>query len=248
MLAEIYADLFDYPLTPSEARLWAIHLPSQPRHIKFTPRNLTSLRRQREKYAMVKSTIAVRASQRLSKIPTVAAVFLTGSVAAGNAKKGADVDLMVVTYPHTLWLTRLFIFSYLKITRQLKNPICPNIFLDTDHLNITQQNLYTAHEILQSQCLFDRGGVESFWLKNNAWTKKYLPNAYRSKFSRDTTFLPKTQFQILLPFELIVFVFQYLYMKPKKTNERLGLGFAFFHPRDLSTEILAKFNSRLEGV
>lgn len=235
MLAKIYASLFDYPLTPAEARLWAIRLP-------------------REKYSQLKKDLAVTIAHRFAALPTVIAVFLTGSVAAGNAKKDADIDLMIITQPHTLWLTRLLIFSYLKLTRQLKSPICPNIFLDINHLKIANQNLYIAHEVLQAQCLFDRGGVEPLWLKENSWTKKHLPNAYKFKIKNLEITCPERsrrenwKLKIFLPFELLAFVIQYFYMKPKMTNEKVGLGSAFFHPRDLSSEILAKFNAKIKEV
>lgn len=256
MLAEIYADLFDYPLTPSEARLWAIRLPNPPRHLKFIPRHLISLRRQREEISRRKKSLAATFTLQLRKIPTIISVFLTGSVAAGNAKSDADIDLLIITHPHTLWLTRLIIFSYLKLTHRLKNPICPNIFLDSNHLKITNQNLYTAHEVLQAQCLFDREVVESLWIKENQWTRRFLPNAYKHKIRNTNIENRKISdshsgfhaLDLLLPLEFFAFITQYLYMKPKITNEHLGLGFAFFHPRDLSSEILAKFNTRIKKV
>lgn len=250
-----YARLFDYPLTPAEAKLWAIRI-------------------SREEYSRHKKNLAAPIARRLAVIPTVAAIFLTGSVAAGNAKADADLDFMIVTYPHTLWLTRLLVFLFLKITSQLKTPVCPNIFLDIKHLKIVNQNLYTAHEVLQAQCLFDRKNINFLWLKNNSWTKKYLPNAYKFKINQSKVNnksngqYPKFQFPVsnfqfghwligiywvignwmIGLIDLCAFVLQYLYMKPKMTNERVGLGFAFFHPRDLSAEVLARFNSRPKKV
>ncbi len=49
----------------------------------------------------------------------------------------------------------------------------------------------------------------------------------------------------LMPFEALAFLGQYLYMRPKMTNEKVGWGRAFFHPRNLSNEVLKKFETRL---
>lgn len=202
--AVVYADLFGYPLTVKEAKLWAI-------------------RKTREEYSREKFDQAAEIVNLIKKIPTIEAVFLTGSVATKNAKKEADVDLMIITLPNTAWLTRGIVFLILKIFRKFKNPVCPNIFLDLNHLEIKDKNLYTAHEILQVKCLYDRSKVSKKWLDANKWVKEYLP----------------------VPFELLAFVIQYFYQRPKQSKEKLGWGYMFFHPDDLSEKVFKKFEQRL---
>ncbi|MCL4397950.1 nucleotidyltransferase domain-containing protein [Patescibacteria group bacterium] len=247
LAAVVYADLFGYPLTVKEAKLWDI-------------------RQVRAKYSSQKEKEALKVTGLLKKIPTVAAVFLTGSVAAQNATSRADIDLMIVTQPNTLWLTRLLVFPW------LKRRFCPNIFLDLNHLEIKDQNLFTAHEILQAKCLYDRDKVERRWLKVNLWTKEYLPEAYKNSKSRipnpkhalnSKSQTPKFwnfpnwtlkfiwnlvlsawNLFLLIP-EFFAFLFQYLYMKPKMTHERVGWGFAFFHPYNLSEIVVQKFEKKL---
>ena len=97
------------------------------------------------------------------------------------------------------------------------------MFLDLNHLEIKNKNLFTAHEVVQAKCLYEKNKISGKWLNANAWVKEYLP----------------------LPFELVAFVIQYFYQKPKQTNEKLGWGYAFFHPRDLSEDIVKKFDQRL---
>ena len=227
LAAVVYADLFGYPLTVSEAKLWAI-------------------RKTREKYSQEKLQKTQKIIFWLKKIPTIQAVFLTGSVAANNAKKNADIDLMIITKPNTLWLTRLIIFKY------LKSFACPNIFLDTNHLEIMEKNLYTAHEILQAKCLYDRSNINFLWLKNNSWAKEFLPNIYNLKIKnckiKNSLKISNFKFQILWPFEMIAFLLQYLYQKPKQTNERVGWGYVFFHPNDLSEKVLEKFEKNLKKL
>ena len=204
LAAVIYADLFGYPLTVSEAKLWAI-------------------RKVGEKYSLEKFNKATEIVNLLKLIPTIEAVFLTGSVAVKNAKKNADVDLMIITSSNTAWLTRGVVFLFLKIIKKFKNPICPNIFLDLNHLEIKEKNLYTAHEVLQAKCLYDRSKVSKKWLDANKWVKEYLP----------------------IPFELLAFIIQYFYQRPKQSKETLGWGYMFFHPNDVAGKILGKFEQRL---
>ena len=172
LAAVIYADLFGYPLTVSEAKLWAI-------------------RKVGEKYSLEKFNQATEIVNLLKLIPTIEAVFLTGSVAVKKAKKNADLDIMIITSSKTAWLTIAVVFLFLKIIKKFKNPICPNIFLDLNHLEIKEKNLYTAHEVLQAKCLYDRNKVSKKWLDANKWVKEYLP----------------------IPFELLAFIIQYFYQR-----------------------------------
>lgn len=237
LAAVVYADLFSYPLTVKEAKLWAI-------------------RKTREKYSQEKFNQATEIISLLKLIPTIEAIFLTGSVAANNAKKNADVDLMIITSSNTAWLTRTVVFIILKILKKFKNPFCPNIFLDLNHLEIKNKNLYTAHEVLQAKCLYDKNNINFLWLEKNKWTKEYLPRAYMyhvscikyhapKKFSFPKYIIHNTLY--ILP-ELLAFIVQYLYQKPKQSNEKLGWGYMFFHPNDLSAKVLKKFEKKFKLV
>ena len=50
---------------------------------------------------------------------------------------------------------------------------------------------------------------------------------------------------ILTQLENLTFKFQYWYMKPKLTQERVGRHFAFFHPRPTGEIVLEEYNKRL---
>ena len=185
-LAVVYGDIFDWPLKKGELNRWLVA--SKEKLVSrcdeksgyyFLPgrEKLINQRLVKEKISAKKKVIAEVTASLLFKIPTVEAIFLTGSVAVGSAKKGGDIDLMVVASPGTLWLTRMAVVTLLKVLGNYGNGtdrICPNIFLDTDHLEIKERSLYTAHEILQTKCLVDRGGVEKKWLTKNRWLKPCL--------------------------------------------------------------------------
>ena len=48
--------------------------------------------------------------------------------------------------------------------------------------------------------------------------------------------------------DLLAFIVQFLFMKRKMTNESVGLGYAFFHPNNLSQGVMDKFNKKLRDL
>lgn len=164
-----------------------------------------------------------------------------------NCPRFDDIDIMIVTTPHTLWLIRLLVVCLLKVlhlrrpphlskhsSTRVNNKICDNLYLDFDHLAMKPCNneLYLAHEVLQAKCLFDRGGVHRQFLLQNSWAKKYLPIAY-SETLKQCNHEAMKQFKTnisLFTINYLLFTIQYLYMRPRLTHEKVGLGYAFFHP------------------
>jgi len=272
-LALVYADIFDFSLTKEELVRWQIGklnevnpklIPDHPQtqnmgNIYFLPRRerLVGLRRKREMISNQKLMKAEKLTKLIKLIPTIMAIYVTGSVAANNASRVADIDLMIITAPRTLWITRILMVSTLKVlgsyrhSTEIVDRFCTNIFLDMDNLAINNRNLFTAHEILQAKCLFDRSSVQSKWLETNRWTKIYLPVAYNAllKISSNASQKSNSILEILsgalFPLELIAFVCSIWYMKNKMTNEKVGWGYAFFHPNDLSETVLERFRQRL---
>jgi len=207
----------------------------------------------RLKISRKKWVIARRVGEYLSHIPTIEAILVTGSLAMNNSDKFDDIDMMIITTPRTLWITRIVIVLALKLKNLRRPPhirthssklvsdkICDNLYLDSDHLHITptkfpDQNTFLAHEILQAKPVLDKTGASAKFIKINTWVKKYLPVAYaaRLRLSKHPP-VPKSPLWIyqtaLTLTNLLAFCFQYLYMRPKITSEKIGLGFAYFHP------------------
>lgn len=261
-----YFDKYDYPLTWKEIKYWSsIPHPPAPSptvgegnkrgEVRFkngfyflsNRQKLVTLRKQREKFSKTKWVIAKHQAAKLAKLPFIAAIFVTGALAMNNCPQDDDIDLMIITYPNTLWITRFFVDLYLKLLKlrrlpnneyritNINNRICDNLWLDTKNLVLHTHTIYLAHEILQAKCIFDRGGVHYQFLTQNSWVKKYLPVAYKSQAQNSKIQInsksqsPNTNLVIRI-LNLVFFLAQWLYMKPKMTTERVGLGFAFFHP------------------
>ena len=256
-----YANYFNFPLFPEEIHHWLIH--SRPVSKNVLKPYLTEkmsvvnrrYRLQTNKFAKQKILHAQKLIGLLKHFPGLRLIALTGSVAARNAKKDDDIDLFFITTPHALWLVRPLVICILTIFFRRRHPLedpahapnafCPNFWLDTLSLTIddSKQSLFTAHEVLQIIPLLDRGDTYQSFLKANAWTKKYLANAYLASISISSVganhdspaTIPVSL--LLAPLNLIFFLFQFLYMLPKKTTETVNLHVAHLHTTDYSSQL-----------
>lgn len=198
-----YADVFDYPLTAREVHHFLIANGKINQHsvnqdLKKLPQvsqkesfyflkgrgKIVSLRRKRERWSREKLKIAKRVAGWLKPIPSIRMVGVTGALAMKNSDEEDDVDLMIVTSKDRLWLSRGLIVTFLRLTGlyrrpdKIKNKICPNMLLDESHLKIPkkEQDLFSAHEVCQLKLLWDRDETYQKFVKENQWSKRYLPN------------------------------------------------------------------------
>jgi hypothetical protein len=246
-----YFDKYNYPLTTKELWFWQTGTKFKRANLVFYLDNQVKLvdeRYKRALYSQKKLKYITPTVLSFSRLPFIKAVFITGALAMSNSPADDDIDLMIITNRSTLWLTRILITFYLKLKNLRRSPylsehssdrvsdkICDNLWLDADHLLQVNQSLYTAHELLQAKCIYDKGGAHRQLLAQNLWAKDYLPIAYRetlkqtkpSSINNFTPARPAGGFYIL---NLFLFLCQYLYMRPHLTAEKVGLGYAYFHP------------------
>ncbi len=264
ILSLIYHNLFDYPLTAQELTLWQLapRIPTKSgkvgTHISKTQgffhlkgrEDLVSLRLKREKYSSKKLRLAQASSNLLSKIPTILFVGITGSLAMKNARKNSDIDLMIITQKGTLWSTRLTIYVILYTlyflghkdlslrkpkTKLEKNKLCLNIWLDESDLVISDQNIYTAHEIAQIVPLVNKNKTYERFIYKNKWVVSYWPSSVKITKVNLSVVSP---ISLIFPIEKLSFWLQRQYMKPKRTREIITPTRAFFHPHDWSSKVL----------
>lgn len=264
----VYADVFDYPLTKTEIKKWLIwEHPSTPPSIdsalKAFPKtnhyyhlksrqSILSIRRQRQRFSQLKWQLARRASRCLKLIPFIKLIAVTGALTMNNSDQNDDIDLIIVTSPNRLWLTRIFSVLLLELLhlrrrpqdRHTANKICLNLFLDEFSLKLppSQRHLYTAHEICQIKPLFDKGNTYQKFLNANPWVKNYLPNALKIPQLKPSSF-KQTNSPLL---ETLAYKFQLYYMRKKRTREHIAPHSAFFHPRPTSQIILKKYHQKLK--
>jgi predicted nucleotidyltransferase len=189
----------------------------------------------------------------LSKIPTILLIGITGSVAAKNAGKEADIDIFIITRHHSLWITRLLVTGILFVFKKKRkvrvnlapDSICANMWMSEKHCKLSKKNVFIAREIVQMKIVCNKRDMYARFLQQNRWVTKVFPNGtYPSTaMSSSHSFIPWT---LLAVINFPLFVLQYLYMKKKITKEKVSLHTASFHPRDISSIVLSTYKERVQ--
>ncbi len=123
---------------------------------------------------------AERWAKLCGKLPGVRAIFLSGSVAAGQATKTSDIDFFIIAEHGRIWTARFFVFLLLKLTGQIVRPgkhagkICPNHFITDSELEIREKDAYSAELFSHAFPLFDPDRLYlNFVEKNATWVRKF---------------------------------------------------------------------------
>lgn len=199
MRTMLYADVFNFPLTPDEIHRYLIHdtavsksaiittlenssYLAQQLHFDETyiclqsRRHLIQIRQKREQISQDLWASANRYGRWLSHIPFVRMVALTGALAVRNpSDTDDDFDYLLVTKRGRVWLARAFAVVLVRIVKLFGRELCPNYVLAEDQLVQSRQDLYTAHEIGQMHPIYGAKTYQSM-LAQNVWVKDYLPN------------------------------------------------------------------------
>ncbi len=232
-------------------------------------------RRQRNHWAAEKWYLAEELIKAAEHIPWIEGIAVTGAMAMANpATPDDDVDVLIVTAPGRLWLSRLWLILLAwhhgrrrSWHGEEKNSWCLNLWLDDRHLAIPQSrhSLYTAYEVIQAKWLSDRAGVQAQFYFQNQWVKQWLPNAMlsvepaRFRRRRKSSPLAFAKAQVLLvlkPLTTLIgngaewgaYAAQSWYMRAHRTREVVQPGMAFFHPRDTKGLIERRWHKRLERM
>lgn len=119
---------------------------------------------------------AYKNSRLISKFPYVEAVMLSGSISKGYMEEGADIDFFIITKPGRLWVSRTLLILYKKVfLLNSHKHFCVNYFIDSNHLEIEDKNIFTATETVS---LFPTVNPEAYkaFRKANEWASGYFPN------------------------------------------------------------------------
>jgi len=188
-------------------------------------------------------------------LPWVKAIAVTGSVAAGVIKSNDDLDFLLITQRHRLWLVRPLVVMYSQVRgkrrtwrREEPQSWCFNLWLEENSLAMPPQrrSIYTAYEVCQTKFVFGSNTHLQF-LAANQWAKSQLPHFFA--WNVQSSSLADTSWEItawrrfaglvdwllspvLSLLNLLAFRLQLLYMRPHRTTERVWYSGAFFHPRN----------------
>ena len=193
-----YADIFDYPLTLPELHRYTVGVsvpltavaqavaPGSPlaRYVEHRDEfitlkgrgHLVAVRRRREQWAHRLWPKAIAYGRRIAAMPFVRMVAVTGALAVNNVEADDDIDYLVVTEPGRVWLCRALVIALVRWAARRGDVLCPNYFLATPALALSEQDLFTAHEVAQ---MVPVTGQKVYWKMRhlNAWTTRFLPNA-----------------------------------------------------------------------
>lgn len=196
----LYADVFDFPMHLEEIHHFLIHdapvstaelaqtlntslflkqkLDIVESYIVYKGREqIIQTRLKREAASKHLLPLADRWGRWLAALPFVRMVALTGALAVRNAADDDDdLDYILVTAPHRVWLARAFAIVVVRIGRLRGVKICPNYVLSETSLAQTRRDIFLAHEVAQMVPLY---GLDYYRLfrEANQWVYQQLPNA-----------------------------------------------------------------------
>ncbi|MEK7551617.1 MAG: hypothetical protein AAB532_03375 [Patescibacteria group bacterium] len=218
-------------------------------------KNIVGKRLEREKESNKKLLKAKKVIKKISNIPTVNFIGISGSLAMKNSGINDDIDIFVISKDNLVWLTRLLLVFYLKTLgvyrkkheKSPKDKICLNLIIGDGSTSFTKkrQNLYIAHEIVQLMPLFQRENTYLNFIDKNKWIFKFLPNAnkrikeYKIPFNKNKSVINDLLVIVLqfLRIEKIAKFLQWNYMKKDVTLETIEDNFLAFHPIDFKKKV-----------
>ena len=135
-----------------------------------------ALRLKRQELARKRIQMARFMTHIIKRFPFVRAIFLSGDLSKGVADPKSDIDYVIVTAPHRLWICRTLLILFKKVfLLNSRKYFCLNYYVDSDHLVLTEQSYYTATEIAHLKPLYNIT-LYLRYMNANAWIKEYFPN------------------------------------------------------------------------
>lgn len=274
----LYSDVFDYPLRKDE--IWK-HLISPKKISKnnFTEellktksitlrndffcilKNEKNIKKRliREKESLLKIDLAKKIAKKLSIVPWILLIGISGSLALKNAKKEDDIDFFVITSKNSLWKTRFFMILILKAlgahrgknSKKITNKICLNLIISEDAISFPKErrDLYTAHEIVQIMPILNRDQTFEKFLKANDWVKKYMPNCledFKKNPRLNSNNKKSKKKQTFKFFDSFFKKIQMISIKRSLSTETITDNFLAFHPFDYRNKILAEYYKKIK--
>jgi hypothetical protein len=196
----LYSDLFDYPLAPDEVAHYLIGVPSTADEVRACLARTCGLAERiveidgylalRGRGALIARRIertatsdqlwrrARRFVRVLQVLPFVRMIAITGALAMNNSGAGDDIDVLIVTAPDRVWLTRAFAIALVYAGKLCGDTLCPNYVISERALVLERHTLFVAHEFVQMVPVFGRD-VYDRMCAANGWIQMILPNAVR---------------------------------------------------------------------
>ena len=241
---------------------------------KLSRNDAAKKRIQHDKTSDKKIKRARRIINYLKYFPFVRGIFLSGSLAFGWARRGSDIDLLIITTERHLWTVRFFLSGLLIILglkrskQKIEDRLCLNHFITAKTLKIPLYSLYNAQTYSHLIPLFGEDALIKSFFKQNAWLKQYLFLARETRRQED---LRRKQFgcygRIIQGFFELVLIFlggglleqflrriQIYYIKKNPLTYQRGGRVVVdeaqieFHPNSPEKKVIKKYNRILSRL
>ncbi|MBY0433065.1 MAG: hypothetical protein K2U26_03045 [Cyclobacteriaceae bacterium] len=193
----LYYDIFNYPLTQSEIvrslstdQFSTVELERELDELVrqsiifklgefYSLQNNPELAARRVKgNALAKKymIVAQEKARLIFSFPFVRSVMVSGSLSKGYADDASDIDFFIITSPGRLWIARTLLVMYKRIFLFNSHKyFCVNYFMDDQHLEVEEKNLFTATELVTLVPMYGKHYFEHL-LNRNTWVRQYFPN------------------------------------------------------------------------
>ena len=232
----------------------------EPFYVLFGQQRNCMIRRSREKIGTKKWEKARYVASFFRFIPTITFIGVTGGLALGNTDRNDDIDFFIGALPGTLWITRCvstILTELLGVRRrpdstQVKDTICLNMFASEDGFLVPkhEQDIFTAHEVLQMRPLWERTYAYRKFLKKNAWVSVLFPEKWKQIHQNLTVPQQREYFCFLIPvirlLEQPAKYMQLWYMNKRRTNEVISDTLIRFHPHDARVWIWKELEKKIQ--
>lgn len=119
-------------------------------------------------------------AQLISKFPYVRGVMISGSFSKGFMGEDGDIDYFIITKPGRLWIARTSLILYKKLFLLNSHEyFCVNYFVDENHLQIEEKNIFTATELITLLPMVN-GDLYHRLIAENEWVNKFYPQFFHS--------------------------------------------------------------------
>lgn len=141
---------------------------------------LVKKRLERNKISEKKLRIVLAVAKILRFVPYVRMVAIAGRLAAKNAEKESDLDLLIGLKHGKIFTGRLLVtavvhlLGHRRYANKITDRICLNHFITTK-FSISARDIFSSHEYAYLKPVFDNDFFLRFQ-KSNSWIQTYRPN------------------------------------------------------------------------
>lgn len=206
---------------------------------------------------------ALQVARFVSFLPWVRSIWLTGRSALPFVDEQDDLDFLVITDSHRLWLTRLVVIAsssllgkYQKRGASQPGRWCFNLWLTSNSLELPlgRRTLYHARELAQAKLLWARGRQEASELFfANRWMVLWCRNGFSHQMNTARRYVFSTRLSTLFSdifakINSLAYYFQRSRWQDKQvaSSEFIDMEAAFFHPLDRSASLKIKWEKAVQ--